>query len=97
MFCGSSSLSPTARRRIRGYSWTGDIEMAWWFADRGVLFGAGNPAVFEAEIPEELVLFYDNGRNEHEYVCLLPAGYPVGRIKRVEKQAAPAPSAMPST
>jgi hypothetical protein len=72
------------KRRVRGYSWSGDIGVARLFAEirahRGLL---PNPAIYRAEIRREHVLAYINesGRNEQEFL-LLPRY--LSKIKRVE-------------
>ena len=53
-------------RRPRGYSWTGSLDVACWFATRRDLPA---PAVFTATVPEGDVLAYVDGRGEQEYVC----------------------------
>jgi hypothetical protein len=67
-------------RRVRGWSWTSDLDRAWWFAERFPSFG--DPAVFVATIEREHILFYTDDRNEKEFVLDLPARHPVKRVKR---------------
>ena len=59
-------------RRLRGLSWTSSFDTAKWFAKRFTEFGLENLAVIMAEVPDEYVLAYDNGRNEQEFICLIP-------------------------
>ena len=56
-------------RRIRGYSWTGDIEKAKWFATRYPLF---SPAVLEVDPSGVEIVAYSNDRKEDEYICVVP-------------------------
>jgi hypothetical protein len=62
-----------AKRRVRGHSWTRNIDVARNFADiRGFRFKLPNPAVYSAVIRRQHVLAYINesGRNEHEFLVL---------------------------
>jgi hypothetical protein len=52
-------------RRIKGFSWTGSLDIACWFATR---FALQNPSVFTTEIPEEEVLAHVNERGEEEFL-----------------------------
>lgn len=52
-------------RRVRGFSWTTDLEIACWFALR---FGLDNPAVFTATVTRGDVFWCDTDR-EAEVVC----------------------------
>jgi len=56
-------------RRKRGLSWTGDFEKAKWFALRFPYLAT--PAVIQATMPRECVLFYTNSRQENEFVCMV--------------------------
>jgi hypothetical protein len=56
-------------RRKYGYSWTGSINRAIWFAKR---FKLEDPAVYKANVSKENIYFYTNCRNEDEYVCHVP-------------------------
>ncbi len=58
-----------AARRIRGISWTGDLEKAIWFAKR---FSLEKPTVFKAIISKDLVFVYTNDRKESEFLCDIP-------------------------
>jgi hypothetical protein len=53
-------------RRLRGYSWTGSLDIACWFATR---LDLPSPAVFTASIQAEEVLAYHDGRSEQEFIC----------------------------
>ena len=64
-------------RRVRGYSWTADLERARWFAERLPLH---DPAVYCAVVPKRRVLFYSQERKEAEFFVDLPAGFPVERL-----------------
>ena len=68
-----------AARRVRGVSWTGSLERARWFAQR---FGLADPSVYRATVGEADVLAYSNGRQEDEYVVVLPAGARLTRVWR---------------
>lgn len=59
-------------RRLRGYSWTADREVAEWFARRAHLNGLSAPAVVSATAHAGDVLFYTNAREEREFVLQLP-------------------------
>jgi hypothetical protein len=65
LFRGISGNGPA--RRKRGLSWTGDFEKAKWFAVRFPHLAV--PAVIQATIPRECVLFYTNSRQENEFIC----------------------------
>ena len=72
-----------AKRRKRGLSWTGDFEKAKWFATRYMeKHRIACPAVVQAIVPRESVLFYTNERNEDEYVCLLEMDCPIKTVWR---------------
>ena len=66
-------------RRVRGWSWTSDLEQARWFANR--FPELSDPAVFSASVGREQVLFYTNDRDEKEFALSLPAKH---RVKRVQ-------------
>jgi hypothetical protein len=60
-----------AKRRVRGYSWTGDVAIATMFAElRAHRYGLPNPAVFRATVRRQDILAYVNesGRNEQEFL-----------------------------
>ena len=59
------------RRRVRGYSWTGSADQAWWFAAR---LGLPDPAVFSltVEAPHVLAYMHKSGREEDEFIVALP-------------------------
>jgi hypothetical protein len=54
-------------RRVRGFSWTADLDLSCWFAGR---YGLVLPTVFRGEFAEEDVLVYTraNNRGEQEYL-----------------------------
>jgi hypothetical protein len=54
-------------RRVRGFSWTLSEERAGWFANR---YALPDPAVYQATVDADDVLFYYNGRSENEIVVL---------------------------
>jgi len=60
-------------RRVRGYAWTLDLQVAKRFAELRASYGLPNPAVYQARIAQEHVLAYldERHRNESE-VLLLP-------------------------
>jgi hypothetical protein len=66
-------------RRVRGLSWTGSLERAWWFARRYA--SLPRPAVYRVDVPARYVLAYSNERQEEEYLVRLPSRFPVTRIK----------------
>jgi hypothetical protein len=55
-------------RKIRGMSWTSSIEKAVWFANRYPQLE--DPAVYQTTVHRDEILFYYNGREEEEFVCL---------------------------
>ena len=63
-------------RRIRGYSWTSDLDRAKWFA---VWNDQEDPAVFVATVEAEDVLFCADDREEKEFVLDLKPDHPVKR------------------
>lgn len=76
-------------RRIRGYSWTGGLERAAWFANRAAeTFGLDDPAVFCATVREPEILFYSSDRQEEEFFVDLPSDYAVKRVRRLLAAAA---------
>ncbi len=67
-------------RRVRGLSWTADLEKACLFANR--LPSLADPRVFQVTVDAEDVLAYSNGREEQEFIVLLPDS---ARPQRIEK------------
>jgi hypothetical protein len=67
-------------RRVRGISWTGDLERAKWFAARWDLH---DPAVYTVTVSKSTLLSYLDQRKEDEYL-LWPYGLP--RPRRVRGQ-----------
>ncbi len=65
LYRGVAGLGP--KRRVRGLSWTGNIDTAMWFAERfkNVLH---DPAVFQVKVPRKWIMAYSNDRNEDEYI-----------------------------
>jgi len=61
-----------ASRRVRGLSWTDDLERARWFADR-YASQLGEPAVYRTITSAEDVLAFLNVRKEREFVILPPS------------------------
>jgi hypothetical protein len=60
-------------RRVRGFSWTADLDMACWFACRewigdDAIRPAPDPAVVRGVFAAQDVLFYVNERDEQEFV-----------------------------
>jgi hypothetical protein len=66
-----------AGRRIRGIHWTGTPAVAAWFAQR---FNMADPAVYEATVSPCAVLAYSAGREEDDFIVMLPASVPVTRL-----------------
>lgn len=69
-------------RKVRGYAWTANLDSAIWFAKR--FPDLADPAVFRASIPLGAVLWYSNGRQEQEYVVLLPEDVKPKRVWPIE-------------
>ena len=68
-----------AARRVRGVSWTDDLDKAKWWANRlSILYE--HPAVHEVVVPAKHILLFTNERNEREYIVALP---PEIRTKKV--------------
>jgi hypothetical protein len=68
-------------RRVCGYSWIEDIEIARWFARRSA--DAGDPAIFRTVVEASEVLAYlhePRGRSEREILI-----YPPSKVVRVER------------
>jgi hypothetical protein len=80
-------------RNIRGFSWTGDLDQARWFAGRHVYFDeqpapwAVDPAVYLIKIGAEHVAAYCRSRHEDEYVVLLPPQVRPRLLERVSSRA----------
>jgi hypothetical protein len=60
---------PRGRRQVRGYSWTGNLPLACWYASR--FSKLADPAVYVATVENDQVLAYlnESHRNEMEFVC----------------------------
>jgi hypothetical protein len=54
-------------RRTRGYSWTDSLDKAKWFAKRYEEH-LPDPAVFQTTVAPSDVLWFDDGRQEREFV-----------------------------
>ncbi len=66
-------------RYVKGISWTANLDRERWFAS---LFDyLGDPAVFRVTVDETDILGYYNGRNEEEFLVMLP---PRARPKRLK-------------
>jgi hypothetical protein len=51
---------------LNGISWTGNLDLAHWFAMRYADFG--NPSVYTTTVKKDSILFRTNVRDEDEYV-----------------------------
>lgn len=69
-----------ANRRIRGYSWTANLERARWFAERASTIGLEHSAVYATTISAESVLFYRHGSDERDFAVLLDTQHPITRV-----------------
>jgi hypothetical protein len=72
-----------SKRRVRGYSWSRDEDVAKHFAAlRAETYGLPNPTVYSAAIRREHVLAYlgASGREENEFL-LLP--HKLSKVRRV--------------
>lgn len=83
-------------RRVRGLSWTADLDRAWWFARWFSTHLPGqfsDPAVFRVTVDAQQVLAVVNseergGRGEQEFIVLLPASLRPVRVESpIEKGA----------
>ena len=64
------------QRRIRGLSWTSLLDKAWWFAKRSGNWcdsSIPDPGVYRVELDERDVFAYTNGREEQEFITIIPA------------------------
>ncbi len=68
------------KRRIRGISWTSDLDRAKWFANRMADI-LPNPAVYTIKAKRDHVLAYINDRNENEFL-IIPE--PSMKIRQIE-------------
>lgn len=83
------------KRRVRGYSWTGDLEVAKLFAELRASYGLANPAVYSAVIFRRHVLAYlphidlrdGSGRSEEEYLIDPRKLATVRLVARVQRAA----------
>jgi hypothetical protein len=58
-------------RRVCGFSWTGSLERARWFADRAVGWGLHDPGVYQITVDESYVFAYvGSHRNEAEFIVM---------------------------
>jgi hypothetical protein len=72
---------------VRGWSWTASLDVARFFAQRfarDLNDRFPDPAVFRVTVTESDVLAYDNGRNEQEFLVLLPRNVFPQRAERLE-------------
>lgn len=67
-------------RRLRGFAWTSDLEVARWFAERAARFGLAAPSVITATVPTRWVLFCSHERQEQEFFVNLPPAFPVAAV-----------------
>jgi hypothetical protein len=68
-----------AARRLRSISWMSDLEKAKWFTNRLELL---KPASFMSNIARDWVYVFYSGRNENEFICIIPENL---KLKRVWK------------
>jgi hypothetical protein len=64
LYRGSSRINSFAK--IKGYSWTRNLELAHWYAMRYPELGC--PFIFTTTVSEDSILFYTNERGEDEFV-----------------------------
>jgi hypothetical protein len=74
---------PAKQRRIRGFSWSGSIMAAAWFAWRFEFLGT--PALYKATVCKKDILFYTNDRKEDEYIVMLPKSTRLAQIPVPDK------------
>lgn len=74
------------KRRVRGWSWSGSLDVACWFAHRFAEF-IGSPAVWTATATAEEIYCYTNELNEDEYIVQPAKPKPV-RLTLAEIEAA---------
>lgn len=75
-----------AKRRVRGYSWSGNQGVAQFFAElRASVFRLHDPAVYSAVIQKEHVLTFIDDSGEKEFLVLPDALSQVRRIWRGEE------------
>jgi hypothetical protein len=65
-------------RRVRGLSWTDDVEKAAWFAQR--LPGLSDPAIYRVIVEGNEVFACNFGRGEREFIV-----YPKRRPQRLDR------------
>jgi hypothetical protein len=58
-----------SKRRIRGISWTSDLDKAKWFANRCAKYFP-NPAVYSINAKRNQILAYLNSRKENEFLII---------------------------
>lgn len=70
-----------AARNLRGFSWSGSLGVAAWFADRGASMNLENPVVLRVVVPAGCVLAYlPDARQEDEYVVQVPDDLRLDRV-----------------
>jgi hypothetical protein len=52
--------------RVDGFSWSGSLDFACWFARR---FKLENPEIYSAVVQAHEILAYYDGRDEKEFIC----------------------------
>jgi hypothetical protein len=55
-------------RRVRGFSWTGDLEQARFFARRAQAFRLHDPAIYQVTVCADVVVAFNNERSEQEFI-----------------------------
>jgi hypothetical protein len=70
-------------RRVGGFSWTGSLDKARWFADRAGQWGLYDPAVYQLTVDESSILAYVNHRQEDEFIIVPSASMKPDRIDAV--------------
>lgn len=78
--------------RRRGMSWTPDLEVAQWFADRFIGVDGGESAhVFQCQVPADAVMaFVEERKGEPEYVIDPRRLPPLGRSSIITPAGVPA-------
>ncbi len=76
-----------AERQVRGFSWTTSLDVACWYALRG-LCANPQPAIYQTTVrAEQIICSYDQ-RKEKEIICFPPKGVKLLKMSLEEMQAA---------
>ena len=74
-------------RQVRGFSWTTSLDVACWYALRGLCANPA-PAIYQASVRAEQIICCFDGRKEKEMICYPPKSVKKLKLSLKEVEAA---------